>query len=538
MGELYHDLSQPSKNHVSYGLRYPNQAAMELGTGELDGQTLEDRHIGKTARVMDTNRRFMLLAHDPDIIWAPEDAGALLLADLDIHLAPGGDDATGDGTSGNPYKTFDRAFQVIENKRINKRVKIHPAAGVYDSFPSIIFLDIEPGGELVIDASGEAYPIVSGPYTVGTITGVGVQNPFGNYEATDLTPNAAPSWTPDEFYGKFLHFKTGNYANRVLNLWSNDVTTVRTMMDLFTFQVGDTFDIVNCPVKIEVDHPIRFVGRRVGSSLLDYFSPQVVFAGIHIESDIGNTNDSPLSYDGLSVVMTYSKLVDMWTADNFSIPLGLKGSKFNLDFLATGILDNTELEEWINYSWQIQSLAETSPTEEGVDVVLYDSEYLTGIGGAFCRRYIFQGGVSGYLSFCFAGGFVTFLQTSGVAPITSAAWLNVVYIEQKDYDAPALLLTVANINILEAYIEKCGQPIILKHNSFLQADWLHGNTINAAWAAQIGPASSIYIPIGSRVTLLGTSGAIEWDFDGAVVAAWPAAGNFVQKVDSFVSTKT
>jgi hypothetical protein len=539
MGEMYHDLSTPKDNHISYGLSFPNQYAMENWQNEIDGQTPQNRHLGKTVRVMDTGREFMLIQIDPELVFQPLDGPAPLLDDLNLYInGTTGSDLTGDGSSGAPYKTFNRAFQVLENKRNSYRVKIRPAAGVYTDFPEVVNIDTDPGGQIVMDASGEAYPVVSGTHTIDSIAGVGVQNPFGNYEATDLTVSPDPGWTPDQFYGKFVHFKSGNYANRVLRVWKNSSDTIQVMMDLFTFQAGDTFDIVDAPVKIEVDHPIRFVGRRVADQTVDFFNPQLVIAGVEFEVDVGSTDSPPMSLHDISAVMTYSKLVDMWNTDQYSIPLLLNGSKINLDFLASGVLDNTELEQFINYSFIIQALAGTSPAEKGLDVVMYNSEYASGLGGVACRRYVFLGGVSGYLSFCDVGGFVTFFDDSGVAPISSAAWLNVVYIDQVDYDDIAIIATVANLDIIEAYIEKSGLPIYLAHNSYLQADWLHGNTINSQYAARIGPASSLFIPTAAYMTLLGTTGAIQWDFDGATVAAWPTAGNFVQKVDSFVSTKT
>lgn len=539
MGEMYHDLSGPKDNHIAYGLSFPNQVAMETWQNEIDGQTPEDRHLGKTVRVLDTGREFMFIQREPELVFQALDARAPLLDDLDLYIDGGaaGNDLTGDGSSGAPYKTFTRAFQVLGNKQIDHVVKIRPKAGDYTEHPENVYLDIRPGGSVVVDASGEPYPVVSGPHTIGTVAGVGPQNPFGNYEATDLTVTPDPGWTPDEFYGKFIRFTSGNYTNRVMNVWKNNGDTIRIMMDFFTFQVGDTFEIVDCPVKVEVDHPIRFI-NVVGAELqISYFTPQFVVAGVEFQIDSGTTDFSCFNITGMSAIMTYTKLLDMWDADAYSIPLNLNGAGLNLDFLIPGTLDNTELEEWLNYSNQIISLGGTSPTEVGIDIVLENTSYAGWCGGTFCRRYVFLASTSGYLSFSFVGGFITFFGPNNVSPIASGAWLNVVYVEQIDYDAAAFVASGANFGIIEAYIEKSGQPIDMAFNSYVQADWLHGNAIATTHAAKIGPASTLHIPTEAYVTILGTVGAIEWTFDGSTVAAWPTAGNFVQKVDSYVSTK-
>ncbi len=541
MGEKYHDLATPKDNHVHYGLSFPNQYAMETWQNEVEGQVPEDRHLGKAVRVLDTNRVFMFVQRDPELIFVPIDAPATIVEDLDLYIdGTAGDDLTGDGSSGAPYKTFTRAFQVLENKELGARVKMRPAAGVYDEFPeNIEYTPLLTGGQIVIDASGETYPEVAGPFTIDTVTGVGPQNLFGFHEATDLKVTGSPAWTPDQFYGKFIHVTSGAYSNKILNIWSNTADTVRVMLDLYTFSPGDTFNVVDCPVKIEVDHPIRFTGRKGGEQQTNFLEPQLVIAGVEFEVDTGTTDTSPMSISLTSAVFTYSKLVDMWAADNYSVCLTLNAAGLNLDFLEADTLDNTALEDWFNYSFQIQSLARTSPTEIGIDAVMYNTNYAGWFGGTFCRRYVFAAGNSGYISTSFVGGIATFFGPNNVSPIATGLLVSIVYVEQVDYNAVALVISGANFSIIEAYIAKCGQPIDIGFNSYLHLDWLKADNtkINATYAALVRSASSIHIPVGANVDVLGTSGAIEWDFDGATVAAWPTAGNFVQKVDSFVSTK-
>lgn len=546
MGDFIHDLSTPKDNHVAHALSFPNQVAMETWQNESEGQTPEDRHLGKVVNVEDTGRRFVFVQREPELVFQPIDAPAPLLADLDLYIdATGGDDLNGNGSLSNPYKTFTRALQVLENKEIDHVVKIRPkgaATGqaVYDEFPENNYLNILPGGDLVIDASGETYPVVAGPFTIDTVTGVGPANLFGNYEGTELKVTGSPAWTPDQFYGKFIHFTSGNYANRILNIDTNTADVVRVMMDLFTFAPGDTFNIVDAPIRVEVDHPIRFINTQGQNLQVSYFTPQLVIAGVEFRIDQGTTDFSCLNITGLSAIMTYTKLLDMWDSDAYSVPLNLNAAGLNLDFLPPGTLDNTELEEWLNYSNQVVSMGGTSPTEIGIDIALENTSYSAWCGGTFCRRYVFLGGVSGYISFSFVGGVVNFFGPNNVSPIASGLWLNVVFVRQPDYDAPALEVSGCNVAAIEVYIEKCGQAIDIGFNSYLQADWLHGNTtqISGQYAALVRPASSIYIPDAANMTLLGPSGAIEWDFDGATHANWPTAGNSFQKIDSFVSTKS
>jgi hypothetical protein len=528
-----------NKNHVAYGLSFPNQTAMELWQNETNGQTPEDRHIGKTVRVLDTNREFMLIQHDPALIFEPLDAPAPLLADLDLYIDDaGGNDVTGDGSSGNPYKTFDRALQVLGNKIINKIVKIRPAAGVYTDWPEYFNPKYDVGGQIVIDASGEAYPQVAGPFTIGSIAGVGPADPFGDELATELTPTPAPSWTADQFYGKAMHFLTGAYANRILPIWKNTTAAITTQLDLFGFSNGDTFDIVDYPVKIQLDHPMKIKADTVGEQLLDFTHPHFVTAGIHFEINTGDLLKVPMFLHGVSAVMTYTKLVDMYSTDKFGVPLILRDSKINFDFVEPGTFDNSELEVWFNQDFAIHSLAGTPPAESGVDVVVIDSKFGDGLAKTSCRRSVFHAGESLQLLYCFIGGLTNSFSPGGFSTITCSSLLQVVFVEQIGYDDIVFNLSNQRLDCFECYIHKSGRPILLTDNSYFLAEWLHGGTINQAYALLIGRGSKFHIPDIADMTLTGTSGAIEWEFDGATVSAWPAAGNFVEKVDSFVSTKT
>lgn len=537
MGDILHDLLQPKKNHVSYGLRYPNQTAMELGQGEIDGQVLEDRHLGKTARIMDTGRMATLIQHTPTIIWQLQDAASPMLDDQEVHIAPTGDDVTGDGTVGAPFKTFTRALQVIENKVVTKIFKIKPASGTYTEFPETNLIDPRISGQVVIDASGLTYPVVAGPFTVGTIAGVGDINPFGNYLATDLSPTPVPSWSVDQFYGKFLHFTSGNYANQILPMWKNTEDTIRTKIDLLDFQVGDTFNVVDCPVRVEVDHPIFFQGLNSGYSSIDYLHPQLVIAGVHFKIDVGSTDVYPFLLDNISAVMTYCNIVDMWAGDNFGIPLTVQHGKLNFDFLLTGLLDNSELEGWTEYCIQVFSNAGASPTVEGIDVLILDSKFADGVNAVYCRRHVFGAGPSLYLLYSMCGGLMNSLYDYSQSVIASATWVATVFIEQIDYNWIALNISNNSVDIVELYIAKCGRAVNLYGHSFINSIWFKGAGINSAYALKIEKASSFHIALAADFSLMGTTGAIEWGFDGTNEALWPTAGNFVQKVDSVVSTK-
>jgi hypothetical protein len=539
MNEIIHDLMKSNKNHIGYGLSYPNQTAMEQGVNEIDGQVLAVRHLGKTARVLDTNRTFMLIAFDPVIIWQPEDAAGPLLEAVTMHLdASTGNDLTGDGSSGAPYKTFTRAFQTLENKNISHVVKMKPAAGVYDEFPEESELPMTVNGQVVIDASGETYPVIVAGLAIGTIADVGPQDIFGTALATELTPNAAPSWTVDQHIGKFAHFKTGAYANRVLPIWRNTATSIITDADYFGFQIGDTFDIVDAPVKIQVDHPIKIRGITIGENLTEFRFPELCMAGIEIECTTGDSSKSPLFLRGVSCVFNFCKLVDMWNADNFSIPLLLRDAKINLDFVPANTFDNTELEEWLNYNFNIFSNAGAPPTAGGIDIATTESSIATGMNKVFCRRKIAALAPSVPIFYTFCGGITTIGFAGVFAGTTGNLFTDHVFVEQLNYDETAFYFSNFHVYFSATYIHKSGQPIELYDNGYVFAEWLHGGTINATHALKIGRASHLYIDVETDVTLLGTAGAINWVFDNTNVAAWPTAGNFANKVDSYVSTKT
>lgn len=153
---------------------------------------------------------------------------------VDIYVSLIGDDTTGDGSIGNPFRTIERAAQVAAFNFVGPRYQIHADnMGVYtfqpdyewpawqspNVFPYFDFSDpytfLRQGVSLLstpqLDAS---VPAASAIINAGDILAM-VANPDNNLIEITLTPAAAlaKGWLPGQFKGKFFVGAGGFFEN-------------------------------------------------------------------------------------------------------------------------------------------------------------------------------------------------------------------------------------------------------------------------------------------------------------------------------------
>jgi hypothetical protein len=536
MAATYHDVLSPPDLHPAFNLIYRTEADRIAGTNEVNGVTLAASNIGQLAKQLDNNSYWELLTVTPSITWAQISGGVRqpTTADIDIYISTTGSDTTGDGSQSTPYATFDRAFRDVQDKDIRHNVIIHPAAGTYTSFPNFLDLQITPGGRLIIDASGETYPVTAGPFTVATVTGVGAQDIWGNELANDLQVSGAPGWSVDQFYGKYLHFTGGNWQDYVTPVWKNTSDTVRTIYDWHTFQAGDTFNIVTPPVVIDVNHSIHITGRKSSQSIQIEDRPQFAIVGCHFKVAADYDYNAPLFFEELSAVFSFTTFQDKFDTDQYSIPVSIKTVEYNVAGIAAGVLAVDELGEQYTFANHILSMNGALPTAAGIDLFVRDQNTGVAISAFACRRRVFSSGNSG-MNYALIGGHSTAF--NGSIPQKFGGWesLYEIFIEQIGWSGTALNIQgQVGLELNTVYIEAANLPVSCNNNSYCLATWLKGGTIGNAYALEINRGSQLVIPTVADVTILGTSGAVKFTFDGTTHATWPTTGNFYSKVNSFV----
>lgn len=139
-----------------------------------------------------------------------------------------GNDTTGDGSAGNPYKTIAKAFSTVP-EIINHSIviKLQAATNAYDAAN----LKNKTFGDAAATFTLEGTMI---PLDSGTVSLAGTANDpvYGtNVQVTYIT-DLTKAWTPDQFKYKLLRvYKTGQ-ADQYRIIWGNTVNTIYTSSKL------------------------------------------------------------------------------------------------------------------------------------------------------------------------------------------------------------------------------------------------------------------------------------------------------------------
>lgn len=168
---------------------------------------------------------------------------------------------TGNGTQGDPFKTLTMALGKIP-RIIRHEIIVKVAAGTYSSFPRKVVHEYFEDGKLVIDGTGANYTTIAGPFTISSITDRGSYQGFPvmtEFEAS------GQSWTANQYRYKYIHFLTGSAAGVLYPIRTSTADTLYSFGNRHSIGIGDTFEIVEPSVVIEVDHSIHFQGNGVST---------------------------------------------------------------------------------------------------------------------------------------------------------------------------------------------------------------------------------------------------------------------------------
>jgi hypothetical protein len=524
--------------HPPIRLQYPTQSDRENGVNEVNGIVMSVLQIGQWCEQLDNNTFFKLVQLTP-ITWKQVNLTyEKTIADMNIYLDfTSGDDDSGDGSIGSPWKTFTRVFRDIQHLRIAHVIKIFPAADTYTDFPSYMDLQFEPGGRIIIDGSVNSYPVVGGPYTIQSIFEVGNQTPSGYALGTQLTVTPTLPAASEPYFGKFMRFTSGNYNGKLVQIYTNRVygpSTIRTIADYYDFQIGDTFEVVDYPVKIVVDHPIVIKGNDLNQYLTTVNTNNFMVGAV--EFSIGNAGVlSHLFLENLNANFAFCRIIDKHTITNDNIVLWLSNSRMNMDSPSGGLYVDSDLIDLFTNGLVISAKDGDTDPPKGYDVAYVKNTWPGGINRVFSRRMFICTAPSLDISLCFCAGITT--RPGYFGQTKSTIYALDLYLWQKAFTSTVLELSNCVFRAQTVYQEGGGLPLLCSDDSFFDSLWYQGNTSYIA-AMSIHRRSAVHVnQPTSRTQIQGTSYFATWEFDGSGTASKPGDGSFVQKADSFLTVQ-
>ena len=523
--------------HPPIRLQYNNAYDRVNGINEINGIVMTVDEIGNWCEQLDNHTFYKLVQLTP-ITWKQINLPfEETTADIDIYISPSGDDQTGDGTVGNPWATFTRAFQDIQLLRIAHVIKIFPAAGTYTAFPSYLDLNFAPNGRVIIDGSINTYPVVGGPYTIQSIFPVGNATPSGYSLATQLTVAPTLPVASEPYFGKFMRFTSGNYNGKLLQIYTNRVygpDTIRTIADYFTFQIGDTFEVVDYPVKIVVDHSITIKANDLHRHLAVFSTNDFLISATEFSIGGPNSYDN-MFMENLNLDMSFCRIIDKHTLDDYNSVLWLSDTRLNKDLVSSGLYTDSNLTDVYTSGLILTAKDGDTDPPKGNDLACIGAATLNGINKVFSRRHFVCAVPSLDVTSCFCAGITT--RPGSFGQTKSTIYALDLYLWQKAYNNTVLELSNCVFRAQTIYQEKGGLPLLCSDDSFFESFWWQGNT-NYITAMEIHRRSAVHImQPTSRTQIQGTSYFVIWEFDNSNTASKPGDGSFVQKADSFLTVQ-
>lgn len=494
-------------------LVYANYAAMIADT------TMTAVQVGKLGLIDADNSVWRLEQITPCIKWKLFSGESVSRSDETIYVNwDTGNDSTGNGSIAHPYKTF--AFveglpRTIKDHTI--RIKAS-ASNSYNVFPKDGIPNTVGSGRLIFDSSSETFPVYAGPYTVSTVTNVGGAAHFGVSHATDLTVTGA-GWTVDDFYGKSIRMLTGLWAGYVLYIHKNTSDTITTIADWYGFAPGDTFEIVDRPIVITVDHPITFnsnstMHRYTSDTTPDTpFEPSILFCGYKFSSSSKN----PFRFDNINAIFSACTFWGQSTDVN-SINLNASHFSFNFDDIPTDSFDVAVFEDFYAFDWKSIPL-------NGNPVQPAALPCFQAYGPGYVSQLSMRGEMRSEKAL---GHFQSYgCQVGKGSFIDSGTGTHeYIYVEQVGYDTPSFVVDNNQaVSIVSAYCKHYEGGLSVK-SSKVYISWLQGeDPLVGTYGADIGAGSLIVVPDSSNVTLTGPLGAIIIKYpSNDVFANWPGTG--------------
>lgn len=520
-------------------LEYNSYADLKAGAG------LTADMVGHIGLLRSDNSLWKCEQFTPCIKWSRVTGNDITYQDeiWYVNLDTGNDD-TGNGDVSFPFQSL-HCLDKLVNTSVLHDIKIRMSASdSYDYFPSFLLHKTFEGGRIILDPSGETFPVIESGLVVGSVSGVG--DAYAGYEtATDVTVTPSPSWTPNEHYPRFIHIKTGNYAGYCLPIFKHDADTIRTSSNWWGLAPGDTFDIVRPPVRITIPGDITIRGNsgdynefRGGTVKEAPHTPTLLMAGIELRYNGTRELFGPLKVEKCCLVANFCIFMNEYWEGGNNVDVGyLERSVLNAQEIPA-TFDHSALDDWYDFHLWIATHENEPHHEAYPDILLKDSVAFgictRGALGVHSRTSSLAGG---HFAYCLAGGI--WKDALGQTSCTS------VFIEQVDYPVPSQGVVIrsnagGSLTLDGVYVFNGKQLLKLEDGGSMYASWLKCTVANIVndYALQMDENSTFIITDAANVTALGQVGAVDFLFSNTQHAAWPTSGNrHIDTDNSIVITK-
>lgn len=512
MATVFHTLTH--YNHTPFDLIYPTASDREQGINEINGRTLTAAMTNppRLALQQDNFSMWLLVNYSP-ILWVS--AGSALppiTSDLTYHVNGTTGDDGNDGSLSTPFETFDRALRDIIGRKItnNATVKIKvTGAGTYTSFPQYVDLDIDLGSQLVIDASGLTPTAIAGPFTVASAVGVGDIGPDFVSMATDLNVSS-PGWTANQFFNKTIKMTSGNWNGYHLACKHNGTDYVRVFPDWYGFAAGNTFEIVEEPVIIDVNHFIRFTNKHVENVPRTTGGTALNVSGIRFDCN-DSDNGSAIELHQIDSTCSFVTIIGHQTGVEV---LRVYDSYVNYIPPNSGVFDGgATLEDYFSMAFGVYGEVGALPSDSYRTVFIRDSS----ISVVTTSGLFFAAGFENNAIYSHADGVEN--QSTAFVVIWS------MFVDQY-VNGAAFYNQSGSFWFTSAWIEKSGIVITSRMGAKNRVAWLKGNAVSVAYAVELA-AGSVLRHIGDDITITGATNDAVFLIDSTAVA-WATAGTPVR----------
>jgi len=462
------------------------------------------------------------VAHDPEIYdlndllnWLM--AGDTTVEDRTFYVDPtAGSDVTGLGTVERPFASLEFLGYSLPD-RIEHEIRINLSAGDYTYFPDILLKNkiVKNGGRIIIDASGETYPLIAGTYTIAAVTNVGAVGPDGAALATDIQAVGAPGWAINGHSGNFIHFLDGACAGQVFGIFSNIADTVRIGVDWYGAAPGDTFNLVRCPARFllterQIIEGCTTLQDRTWPALSlgqedSPFSPYLCICAC--EFSFSDDICCSTFMEDIHLFLSFVKFTNTWVTNNSSWALTGNNILVNSCPIVNTTFQNAALTDWYMANFY------SSTQNNTIDVSTLGTRFTKSTLGNIITNHAMS-----LEDVAFYSALTLRIDSSGFCEFAYA------YFEQFPASQTAIKHYNNKLHILSAYFNNVAEALLM-YNCDAELDWAQGAGLTANAAIYLFEGfCRVYVNTSASVTIIGTVNVYIFSFTGVGAAAWPGIG--------------
>lgn len=433
---------------------------------------------------------------------------------MEYYLDPvAGDDVNGVGSLANPFQSFPRLYEELKTLDPEEDIYIYPKRGVYTSFNEHFFLP-RSKGRFIFDASPEGVEHVAGPFVLSAVAAEGPPEPVNNISlATNFTVTGA-AWTENQYSGKFIQFIDGPGAGYCMPIQSNTEDMLRSSANWNGVQAGDSFNIVSCPIVIDVPHPIYLESDTV----FDHETSEkchMLFCGFEFRTD---QKDRSASFFVYNERVTFSFCTHI--SDGFSGPV-FKNSFCNNRDIGLSTFNSPQFSDFYSFAW-------TGAVNDGVPFTSgsgpYEGPYGRGI--RLENSHVVSYCCSGSVCLDFSTNFFGYSMCEYIFAVNGGSHaLDFIYCDKANW---AIDCHMSSLYIHSLYASNCDRLVHARGNGYVNLIWARAGNVTNEYSFLLSRGTTVCIWDNGAV------GSVELAVPTIKISSLPTKGNQVTNGNSTV----